>query len=110
MKILVLASDSGGGSLTVSCAVSWRVIRWPYKVAHLKAEIYNFMSEKKVLKKYIFFVTKNHFEKSRIRFFACWTPEDPDAIQRPDSKKSPNFFGHHFFLVAFLGFKLPGAF
>ena len=54
MKILVLASGSGGGLLTVSCAVSRRVIRWPCKVAHLKAEIYNFMSEKKFRKNLFF--------------------------------------------------------
>ena len=54
-------------------------------------------------------MSKIHFEKSRSRFFSCWAPEPPGIIHRPHSKKSSNLFGQHFFLVAFLGFNLPGA-
>ena len=58
-----------------------------------------------------FFVSKKYFEKSRFRFFACWSPEPPGGvIHRPNSKMSSKLFGRHVFRMAFPRFKLPGAF
>ena len=58
-----------------------------------------------------FFVSKNYFEKSRFRFFACWSPEPPGGvIHRPNSKMSSKLFGRHVFRMCFPRFKLPGAF
>ena len=73
--------------------------------------IKSILLKKKFLDEVFFFVSKKYFEKSRFRFFACWSPEPPGGvIHRPNSKMSSKLFGRHVFRMGFPRFKLPGAF
>ena len=87
-----------------------RLLRFQQK---FKSEYFikNILLKKNFFGRSFFFMSKNYFEKSRFRFFACWSPEPPGGvIHRTNSKMSSKLFGRHVFRMGFPRFKLSGAF